>query len=67
MNSSAWIQIQEEINKNHRRRWANDEWQRHEKMKLREQYMSKNTDFVHSRDCRSWLCQFIWWLFGKRR
>jgi len=23
-------------------------------------------DFVHSRDCKNPLCQFLWWLFGRR-
>lgn len=21
--------------------------------------------FVHARDCQSWLCRTIWWLFGR--
>lgn len=25
----------------------------------------ESRDFVHSRDCKSSLCQFLWWLFGK--
>jgi hypothetical protein len=22
-------------------------------------------DFVHSRDCQSWLCRLIWWMAGR--
>lgn len=47
-----------------RHRWELERQAQHDRH-MREVERLRNEEFVHSRDCRSWLCQVIWWLCGR--